>query len=1195
MKTSFILILCGLLCAGTSFSQSAETKVLQKEVRIRPYLLQSQVKSVPEFETQVVSKTEIVDSRFFRLVRFEKVLRKEQRASLEAAGVKFEGYIPYNAYLLSFPTSFKRNLLSDHKATHVVTLSLENKISKPLAAGIAANEWQPNEALDLLVQCYLSVNQKEVETDLKKLGIANTYGTLKRTYSVQARYENVKAIINLPSVKYVEIAPGKPVPDDTKGRSLHRSNTINTSYYGGLKYDGKGVAIALADDGHVGPHIDFKGRMTSFTQDNNGTHGDMTSGICMGAANLDPRYKGMASGAHLYLFDIGSYPQINNAISNLNNLKTVITSTSYSEGCNQYTTTSADGDNKLYENSPLMFVFSGGNNGTGDCGYGAGAGWGNITGGYKNGKNVMAAGNVDPNGVIDGTSSKGPAPDGRIKPDICANGLSQMSTDENNTYSVGGGTSAACPGLAGVTAQLYQAWKEIKGEANPEGALIKGILLNTADDLGKIGPDFTYGWGRVNARKALKTIEENRYVVRTMEDDDTVNFPILVPPGAQNLKVMIYWADPAGTPNSEINLVNNLDLRVKKPDGTFALPWILKTNPLAADLNAAAGNGVDDLNNMEQVSLDVPAAGLYTVSVKGKSIPEGPQKFYIIYQVEGSEITVTYPFGGEDFVPGQAELLRWDAVGTATAFNVSYSADSGQTWTSIANPGGATRQLNWTVPANLTTGRALIRVSRGADSDVSDHTFAIVGVPSNVRILSACADSMKVAWNAVTGASHYEVSILGAKYMDSVGTTTATELSVPYNLAEALWYSVCAVYPNGNKGRRAVARQKTAGLINCVVPNDAQMSRALSPQAGLTYNCTSFSNYPVKIMLRNRGNNTISNIPVSYKLNNNPSVSEVAPVTLAVGDSAEYQFATGLNLAATTTYKLILVADLSEDVNYVNDSLVVNFTTAANPSPTLTQSFQSATFPPTAWTLTNFGGATWVRSPFIPGPLGLSTYAAKMDNFTTNLNGSKDYLTSPVVDLSTFGEVKLTFDRAYAPRLNRKDSLLVLVSTDCGITYQPTGYAKDYAQLATAPAKTTLFTPANVDEWKGDTLNLSAFAGSKILIRFVAISRFGNVLYIDNVKTNGILVANQSLISSQELSLYPDPAERSIHLRLPANITSDAQFSIYGMDGRMMRKDKFSETGNLEQEIEITDLAPGIYQLVVEDKSRLWQSRFVKK
>lgn len=79
-------------------------------------------------------------------------------------------------------------------------------------------------------------------------------------------------------------------------------------------------------------------------------------------------------------------------------------------------------DKQIFENKDLIHVFSAGNSGNSDCGYGAGAGWGNITGGHKMGKNSIAVGNLNQDGVIENSSSRGPASDGRIKPDICANG-----------------------------------------------------------------------------------------------------------------------------------------------------------------------------------------------------------------------------------------------------------------------------------------------------------------------------------------------------------------------------------------------------------------------------------------------------------------------------------------------------------------------------------------------------------------------------------------------------------------------------------------------------------------------------------------------------------------------------------------------------------------------------------------------------
>lgn len=73
--------------------------------------------------------------------------------------------------------------------------------------------------------------------------------------------------------------------------------------------------------------------------------------------------------------------------------------------------------------------------------------------------------------ALEASSSRGPSSDGRVKPDICANGAGQLSTDGPNDYQVGGGTSAACPGIAGIVTQLHHAYRELNGGANAEQQL----------------------------------------------------------------------------------------------------------------------------------------------------------------------------------------------------------------------------------------------------------------------------------------------------------------------------------------------------------------------------------------------------------------------------------------------------------------------------------------------------------------------------------------------------------------------------------------------------------------------------------------------------------------------------------------------------------------------------------------------------
>ena len=74
-----------------------------------------------------------------------------------------------------------------------------------------------------------------------------------------------------------------------------------------------------------------------------------------------------------------------------------------------------------------------------------------------------------------------------------------MSTNENNTYQSFGGTSGAAPNIVGIAATLYQAYQENNGGTLPEAALIKATMLNTANDLGNVGPDYKFGWGHVNS------------------------------------------------------------------------------------------------------------------------------------------------------------------------------------------------------------------------------------------------------------------------------------------------------------------------------------------------------------------------------------------------------------------------------------------------------------------------------------------------------------------------------------------------------------------------------------------------------------------------------------------------------------------------------------------------------------------------
>ena len=148
----------------------------------------------------------------------------------------------------------------------------------------------------------------------------------------------------------------------------------------------------------------------------NNDHGDHVSGTIMGAGNLDPTAKGMADGSFLYVYG-SSNNNYDDVPTLYQNQDVIITSKSYSNGCNAgYTSLAKDLDEQIRLYPSLTHVFSAGNDGNSDCGYGAGAGWGNVTGGHKQAKNVIAVANLTQISNLAGSSSRGPAADGRIKP-----------------------------------------------------------------------------------------------------------------------------------------------------------------------------------------------------------------------------------------------------------------------------------------------------------------------------------------------------------------------------------------------------------------------------------------------------------------------------------------------------------------------------------------------------------------------------------------------------------------------------------------------------------------------------------------------------------------------------------------------------------------------------------------------------------
>jgi hypothetical protein len=380
---------------------------------------------------------------------------------------------------------------------------------------------------------------------------------------------------------------------------------------------GSGINVSVKEDRYDND-LDLLGRsFTSFKTS------DITSGHATTMATL------IGGNGNSYIKGLGVAPKVNFTSSSFAQLmpdsttifksfRISVQNHSYGTGIeNYYGAESAAYDQQIFENDSLVHVFSSGNIGTSAPESGVYSGINaaaNLSGDFKQAKNVLVVGGTGRTGVPESLSSAGPAYDGRIKPELIADGED--------------GTSGAAALASGTVALLQQAYKT-QYKQLPSSALIKSVLINSAHETGSSGPSHKTGYGSLDALEALRTINEKRTFTGSVSNATQTDYSITVPANCSELKVSLAWNDPAAAVNAPWALVNDLDLTVTTPSGQQILPWVLSSFPSADSLSAPAKRRVDTLNNTEQISLQNPVAGIYMVHVKGRRVTAGAQNFML--------------------------------------------------------------------------------------------------------------------------------------------------------------------------------------------------------------------------------------------------------------------------------------------------------------------------------------------------------------------------------------------------------------------------------------------------------------------------------------------------------------------------------------------------------------------------------------
>jgi subtilisin family serine protease len=99
------------------------------------------------------------------------------------------------------------------------------------------------------------------------------------------------------------------------------------------------------------------------------------------------------------------------------------------------------------------------------------------------------------------------------KPDVSAPGVDILSSVPKHTWKVANGTSMATPHVAGAIALLLSATniRQKLGKSIVKTNTIQDLLIGSVEELGEVGQDHRFGFGRVDVLRAIGFAEQLGY------------------------------------------------------------------------------------------------------------------------------------------------------------------------------------------------------------------------------------------------------------------------------------------------------------------------------------------------------------------------------------------------------------------------------------------------------------------------------------------------------------------------------------------------------------------------------------------------------------------------------------------------------------------------------------------------------------
>ncbi|WFU41809.1 S8 family serine peptidase [Bradyrhizobium sp. CB82] len=265
--------------------------------------------------------------------------------------------------------------------------------------------------------------------------------------------------------------------------------------------------------------------------------------------------------------------------------------------------------------------------------------------GYGVAKNVITIGAMEdaPLGVdkvspdivrVTMFSSFGKPDDGRVKPDLVANGAQLYSPSvqrlpggsyNRHFYERRSGTSMASPAAAGIAALMMELGLKRRGRVLSADEM-KAVLVHTAVSP-EPGPTYKIGWGAIDALAAGRLVAGDSGTL--VLDSVGAGKPVALraTSGGVPIRITLAWIDPPAKPNAgglddrTPSLVNDLDLIVTDQDHKRYFPWSLDPKEPDAPATRTAVNTVDNVEPVD-IGSDANDTRQWTIEIRA---PEGHQ------------------------------------------------------------------------------------------------------------------------------------------------------------------------------------------------------------------------------------------------------------------------------------------------------------------------------------------------------------------------------------------------------------------------------------------------------------------------------------------------------------------------------------------------------------------------------------------